>query len=53
MRHVCEAQVSTYPDCSRVGALDSRCVKAGEEGAVTDGVTLSEDQRTRLTTGQL
>lgn len=43
----------THPDCGAVGALDSRSVEAGEEGAVADGVTLGEDQGPRLTTGQL
>lgn len=47
------SEVRTHPNCRGVRGLDGRCVEAGEEGAVTHGVTLSEDQRTGLTTGQL
>lgn len=43
----------THPNSGGVRALDGWRVKAGEEGAVTHRVTLSEDQRTSLATGQL
>lgn len=43
----------THPNRGSVRALDSRRVEAGEEGAVTHRVTLSEDQRTNLTAGEL
>ena len=43
----------THPDGSCVRAFNGGRVEAGEEGAVTHRVTLSEDERTRLTTGQL
>lgn len=46
-------QLATHPDRGRVRALDGWSVEAGEEGSITHRVTLSEDQRTRLTTGQL
>lgn len=45
--------VRTHPDRGSVGALDGGRVEAREEGAITHRVTLSEHQRTRLTTGQL
>lgn len=43
----------THPDGSRVGAFDSWSVKAGEKGTIAHRVTLSEDQRLRLTTRKL